>query len=183
MELCLFLGRDFCHIESTRPALKRMYHESFGVLQSRYPNLTMYDVTDLQRATGFTVNQVRDRLDLLSPILRGDFHKGTRGKILVTDGVLAALRRMREIESQGLSPKVAQSEIIRELGNGDGNGQATFGGGLRESELVEVLKRENDRLQEEVRWLRSRVEDLSRLALPRPRRTWFTWLRPRRGVE
>jgi hypothetical protein len=69
----------------------------------------MYAIVDLEKATGFTVNQVRDRLSLLSPILGEDVHKGARGKILVGDRVLAALRRMVELEREGLSPRVAWS--------------------------------------------------------------------------
>jgi len=63
----------------------------------------MYGIEELKRATGYTDSQVRDRLGLLSPILGEDLHRGKRGKILVGDKILATLRRMAELESQGLS--------------------------------------------------------------------------------
>ena len=148
----------------------------------------MYSIEDLQRSTGFTVNQVRDRLQLLSPLFTDGLRKGSRGKILVTDSILAALRRMREIESQGLSPKVAQSEIIRELGNTYKDGTTAFGEGptrtarpgppeRADSELVLSLREEITHLQGEVSWLRSRLEQLAP-ALPKPRRRWLSWLLP-----
>lgn len=145
----------------------------------------MYSIADLEKATSFTVNQVRDRLQLLTPLFADGLQRGPRGKILVTDGVLAALRRMREIESQGLSPKVAQGEIIRELGNAYKDGTTAFGESLPrkaqgepDARLVQTLREEIGRLEGEVRWLRSRVDQLTPLALSRPRRRWLAWLRP-----
>jgi len=145
----------------------------------------MYAITDLEKAVGYSVNQLRDRLDLLSPIFSEDLQRGKRGKILVGDKILAALRRMQELEREGLSPRVAQGEIIREVGNGDGKGQTTFGEGLRVydgNELVEVLREEIKHLRKENEWLRARVEELTPLALPKPRR-WLGWLRLIRGRQ
>ena len=142
----------------------------------------MYAITDLKKAVGYTINQLRDRLDLLSPIFVEDCQRGKRGKILVGDKILAALRRMQELENQGLSPKVAQAEIIREVGNGDRKEQTTFGEGLRTSgngELVEELRRQIDYLRRENEWLRGRIEELTPLALPRPRRRWWPFRRIR----
>lgn len=127
----------------------------------------------------FTVNQVRDRLDLLSPILNEGFHRGTRGKILVQDNVLAALRRMCEIEREGLSPKEAQSQILQQLGNGAGKRLAKLGEG--DGKLIEALEREIKRLEGEVASLRTQVDLLTPLAFPGPRRRWFAWLLPARG--
>ena len=46
------------------------------------------------------------------------------------------------------------------------------------SDLVEVLRRENEHLRNEVAWLRSRVDQLTPLMLPK-RKGLFAWLRPR----
>ena len=105
----------------------------------------MYALPDLEKATGYTTDQLRDRLRLLQPILGESFHKGSQGKVLVSDGVLATLRRMEELERDGLSAKVAAGEVVKELGNGDGNGSGTVGCGQGTS--VEVV-------------LRERIEDL-----------------------
>ena len=137
----------------------------------------VYGITDLEKAVGFTVNQLRDRLDLLSPIFAEDLQRGKRGKILVGDKILAALRRMVELERDGLSPKVAQGVIVREVGNGDGNGSTIFAEGWSTSEdLVKELRRQIEDQRREIDWLRARVEELTPLALPRPRRR-FAWLR------
>ena len=79
-----------------------------------------------------------------------------------------------QLEREGLAPRIAQGEIIRELGNGEGKRRTPFAEGLRESELFEVLREENG-------WLRRRVEELTPLALPRPRRRWLAWLLPAGG--
>jgi len=148
----------------------------------------MYGIEELKRATGYTTNQVRDRLALLSPILGRDLHRGKRGKILVGDSILAALRRMAELEAQGLSPREAQTRILEELGNGHKDGESTFAQGSPRSpevavlrELVEELRAEIRRLEEENRWLRARLEE--RLALPAPRRRLWGWWRVKKRRE
>jgi len=145
----------------------------------------MYGIEELKRATGYTDSQVRDRLGLLSPILGEDLHRGKRGKILVGDKILATLRRMAELESQGLSPREAQGRILEELGNGHKDGGSTFAQGRPRSpdvailrELVEELRRDRDHWRELAMRLERQVEELQRLALPAPRRPWWAWLAP-----
>jgi len=144
----------------------------------------MYGIAELERATGYTVNQIRDRLALLSPTLGQDLHRGKRGKILVGDSILAALRRMAELEAQGLSPREAQTRILEELGNGHKDGESTFAQGSPRSpevavlrELVEELRRDRDHWRDMALKLQTQVEELQRLALPRPRRPWWKWWR------
>ena len=89
---------------------------------------------------------------------------------------------MREIESQGLASGVAQGESIQELENGDGKPKTTFaeGDGLLIAEKdarIDELKERVKELQKEVAFLRTRVEELTPLALPRPRFRWLGWLR------
>jgi len=165
-----------------------MYRNTCGALRSRHAKLMMYSIADLEKATGFTTNQVRDRLQLLSPLFVGGLRKGSRGKILVTDGVLAALRRMREIESQGLAPRVAQTEIMKELGSAYKDGATAFGEGLTreppggpgETELVQALRERIAEQGKEIAWLRSRLDQLAPLALPQPRGI-LRWLWPSRA--
>jgi len=145
----------------------------------------MYGIEELKQATGYTDSQVRDRLGLLSPILGEDLHRGKRGMILVGDKILAALRRMAELESQGLSPREAQGRILEELGNGHKDGETTFAQGrlrlpevavLRE--LVEELRRDRDHWRDMALKLQEQVEELQRLALPAPRRPWWRRFAP-----
>ena len=135
----------------------------------------MYNIVDLKRATGYTVSQLRTRLDLLSPVLSDGFARGPREKILVQDKVLATLQRMYELEREGLSAKEARKRIVQELGNSDGNGKATLSEGDRR--LIEALEREIERLQAENVRLWGLIDDLTpRLALPR-RLSWLPWRR------
>jgi len=148
----------------------------------------MYEIKDLERATGYTINQIRDRLGLLSPILGRDLHRGKRGKILVGDSILAALRRMAELESQGLSPREAQGHILEELGNGHRNEETTFAQASPRTpevavlrELVEELRHDRDHWRELALKLQGQVEELQRLALPTPkRRRWWGWWKAQR---
>ena len=149
----------------------------------------MYGIEELKQATGYTDSQVRDRLGLLSPILGEDLHRGKRGKILVGDKILATLRRMAELESQGLSPREAQGRILEELGNGHKDGETTSAQGRPRSpevavlrELVEELRRDRDHWRDMALKLQEQVEELQRLALPAPRRPWWTWLVRRRAT-
>jgi hypothetical protein len=123
----------------------------------------MYDLHDLKRLTGLTENQLRDRLGLLTPIMGDDLHRGARGKILVGDRMLAALRRMVELEREGLSPKVAQGEVLKELGgshpDGDSGAADPWRRWLEEKDArIADLQAQVARLSEESRWLRSQLE-------------------------
>jgi len=87
--------------------------------------------------------------------------------------ILKRLEAIRQTERQPL--RQAARKVIEEL---EGKRGGTVREGRVSSELVEVLKEEIRRLERENEWLRGRVEDLTRLALPRPRR-WLPWRRSR----
>jgi hypothetical protein len=144
----------------------------------------MYTISDLERSTGLTENQIRDRLGLLSPILGDDIHRGARGKILVGDRVLATLRRLVELEREGLSPKVAQSQIVAELGHNGTNGNSHSADPWRrlieeKDARIADLQNQIARLTEEHNWLRSQLETaLAKLpSLPAPSSPprWSWW--------
>lgn len=142
----------------------------------------MYAISDLEKNTGLTENQIRDRLGLLSPMVGNDIHRGARGKILVGDRVLATLKRMVELEREGLSPKVAQSQIITELGNNGVNGNSNSADSwqrlLEEKDArITDLQNQITRLNEGQSWLRSQLETaLAKLpALPAPPETRRSW--------
>ena len=141
----------------------------------------MYALSDLQQATGSTTDQLRDRLRLLQPILGESFHKGSRGKVLVSDAVLAALRRMEGLERDGLSAKIAAGEVVKELGNVHGNGSGTVGYGHGTS-VESVLRERITDLQDQLTELRKDRDQWRELALsvrpalPAPRRSWLSRL-------
>ena len=140
----------------------------------------MYALPDLEKATGYTTDQLRDRLRLLQPILGESFHKGSRGKVLVSDGVLTALRRMVELERDGLSAKVAAGEVVKKLGNGDGNGSGTVAYGQGTS-VEAVLRERIADLQDQLIELRKDRDQWRELAMSvrpaltsgEPRRSWL----------
>lgn len=125
----------------------------------------MYALADLERMTGLTENQLRDRLSLLSPIVGDDLQRGSRGKILVGDRTLAALRRMVELEREGLSPKVAQNRIMSELGQPHPNGENSTGDLWRrlleeKDARIADLQAERDRLLKLLEDLQARIPAL-----------------------
>ncbi len=124
----------------------------------------MYTVSDLERATGFTDDQIRDRLRLLEPIFGEEIQRGVRGKILVSDAVLAALRRLADLERQGLSPKVAVGQVMKELQNAGQNYQTTFGEG-RGAPGTEALLRVIEELRQELAEVRKDRDHWRELAL------------------
>lgn len=140
----------------------------------------MYNIADLKRATGYTVSQLRTRLELLSPVLSDGFARGPRDKILVQDKVLATLQRMYELEREGLSAKEARKRIVQELGDGNGTGKATLSEG--DGRLVNALERELEMLQRENQRLWGLIDNLTpRLALPRGR--WWSLLWRRKDID
>jgi len=142
----------------------------------------MYDMRDLQRATGYSRDQLQDRLRLLAPLVGEGLHRGARGKVLVEDNVLATLRRLRDLEGEGLAPRVAVGQVVKELGNGHGKGNGSSGPGEPTSGEVEALRaalawsqREAAHWRELAERLQEQVEHLLPLALPRPRPWWAWW--------
>jgi len=85
------------------------------------------------------------------------------------------LRRAEALRSEGLTIADAMATIRDEM---SGNVGGEPGRATGNEELVEMLRRENEHLRSEVAWLRSRVDQLTPLMLPK-RHRWFTWMRPR----
>jgi len=144
----------------------------------------MYRMSDLQRLTDYSRDQLRDRLGHLGPIVADDQRRGPRNALLVGDRTLALLRRMQELEAGELGPQEAATVIAEEV-NGNGNHRqgktTTIAYGEPELPLtlpnwvgellaakdqtIAVLRAENERLT-------AQVDRLLPLALPAPRRWW-----------
>jgi len=136
-------------------------------------------IDDIASTLGLSTRAVYRRIDALSGILDPFLTRGPNNDLIFSGEALAILRRLETIrKTEGKPLRQASREVIEELESKptkptrEGAGNA-----LDPSEMIRMLQRENDRLQEEVRWLRSRVDELTPLALPRPRRRWFFWKR------
>ncbi len=80
------------------------------------------------------------------------------------DPILAALRRMVELERDGLSARVAAGEVVKELGNGDGKGSGTVGYG-QPAAVEAVLREMIEELRGQVIELRKERDHWRELAL------------------
>ena len=137
--------------------------------------------------TGLSARQVYDRLDALSALFDGHLMTGQRGKKVLDDYAFALFRRLLELEKQGISRQAAITVISEELGKADGKSDSNV---RKDGEPVSILVEELrerikeqagsiERLEGENIFLREKVDQLLPLALPRPRRVWFSWLRRR----
>ena len=134
----------------------------------------MLPINEAAAALGLTPRQTYRRVSTLRPILAPFIRKGEAGKLLLDPGAIEILRRAEALRGEGLTIIDAMATIRDEIGGNAGgeSGRATGNG-----ELVEMLRRENEHLRSEVAWLRSRVDQLTPLALPR-RSLWKRLFRP-----
>jgi len=143
-----------------------------------------YTIEETAKVVGLSVPQTRRRLHTMETDLDGDLHRGSRGKVLLTDRGLAILRRAVEIEhDHGLGCHDAAKVVREETANPQGDGSnatvtvrdssgmvAELMGELRAR--IQFLERENSRL-----W--GLVDDLKALPAPKeeePRRPWIVRL-------
>ena len=110
----------------------------------------------------------------MRPLLAPHIRRGEKGKLLLDSSALEILRRAEALRGEGLTITDAMATIRDEM---SGNVGGEEGKPTGNEELVEMLKRENDHLRSEVAWLRSRVDQLQPLALPR-RSFWKRLFRP-----
>ena len=69
----------------------------------------MKSLTELEELTGYSRDQLKRRLALLRAHGRDGVHRGAHGALLVPDDLANLLRRMAELEQEGLSPREALS--------------------------------------------------------------------------
>ena len=148
-------------------------------------NTTMYGMSDLQKITGYTSDQLRDRLGRVWGIVAQDHRRGPKNAVLVGDKTLAVLRRMRELESAEVGPNDAAKQIMAELGvDGDGarKGPSSVAHGAPKQPQTSPNASQNtsdesalvDELRDRIRFLERENERLWGLvdglrALPAPR--------------
>jgi len=128
---------------------------------------------------GLSPRQVYRRVSSLRPILAPYLKKGENGRLLFDGSGVEILRRAEALRREGYTLRQAFDHIREEMrGKEGGEPGRTIGSDGR---LVEVLERENAHLRGEVAFLRARIEEMTPLALPRPRRRWLAWFLPARG--
>jgi len=131
-----------------------------------------------------SVRGVRLRVDALRDVVAAHLRQGENNRILFDGDAVAVLLRMEELrKATGCSIRQAASRIRQELGS-----NSTDAASQSESQPtsnMDALKSENaflrdevKHLRDEVAWLRARVDQLTPLALPRPR-SWLAWFRGR----
>lgn len=138
----------------------------------------MLTIRDAARIYGLSERAIRLRLDALRPQVDAYLRKGPNGQVIITDAARAMLDRLEALrKADGLTVKLAAAKVKEELSDGhkdECQGASTPSDPWRM--LVEELRAEVRRLEEENRWLRERLEELQRLALPAPRRPWWARL-------
>jgi len=141
-------------------------------------------IEEVASVLGVSVRGVRLRVDALRDVVAAHLRQGENNRILFDGDAVAVLRRMEELrKATGCSIRQAASRIREELA-----GNSTDAASQSESQpasSTDALQSENallrdevTHLRSEVAWLRARVDELTPLALPRPRR-WFAWIRGR----
>jgi DNA-binding transcriptional MerR regulator len=138
----------------------------------------MLTVTQASQALGLSPRQLRRRLDATRPLLARYVRRGEKNRLLLDGNAIEILRAIEDRRANGYTIEQAMSAVADSIeGNKADKQEPTTEKREGNEDLVEVLKRENDHLRSEVAWLRNRVDELTPLALPRPRR-WLRWLLP-----
>ena len=159
--------------------------------------LAMYTRQDLMRILGISYRQLRNQLDALAAVdglLAGQVQRGPKGRLEYSPAVLDMLKELNQLAqlagNQGkdfgqaakeLAEKVHRNAHQKPFAQIDlitGN-QVNL---VAQVKLLEARLRDKDELihelREEVTFLRRRVEELTPLALPRPRSRLLAWLWP-----
>ena len=142
-----------------------------------------YTIQELTQVLGYTKDQIRVRLDRFAEPLQGHVRKGQFNRIEVDDSGFMILQRAKQLEYQHGDLRTVQSllRVESETNNAKVKDRTdkdrTKHDSSDQTKLIETLEREISHLQGEISFLRARVEELTPLALPRPRRGFLAWLR------
>lgn len=139
-------------------------------------------IDDVARTLGLSTRAVYRRIDALSGALDPYLTRGPNNELIFNGEALAILQRLEAIrKTEGKPLRQASREVIEELESKPAKPtREGAGNALDPNEVIRMLQRENEHLRSEVAWLRSRVDELTPLALPRSRR-WLSWLWPVRA--
>lgn len=124
----------------------------------------MHSVEDLKDALGLTDSQVRTRLDALEGLDGDLLQKGKKNKKLLTDNGLVIMKRVRELEEQGLQIREAMKEVKEEIGEGDGlekgKGKPNQSYSIPRQELPQTVERHIDFLEDQVQRKDEQIKNL-----------------------
>ena len=154
--------------------------------------LAMYTRQDLMRILGISYRQLRNQLDALAAVdglLAGQVQRGPKGRLEYSPAVLDMLKELNQLAqlagNQGkdfgqaakeLAEKVHRNAQQKAFAQIDLATDKQVNLAVRVELLEARLQDKEDlirELREEVQFLRRRVEELSTLSLPRPRRKWW----------
>jgi len=121
----------------------------------------MYNLDDLQRITGYTKDQLRDRLGRLRGMFPKDHSRGPKNALLVGDSMLAGLQRAKELEAGGVSPSVALNTIADEVQNLGTKGSERIPQQAHtdatKNDFIDFLKAQLAAQDSEIRFLRDQI--------------------------
>ena len=123
----------------------------------------MHDIKSLAQILGMTEREVRYRLTLLDGVLSNHVKQGKNRKILVDQGGVALLQRVKHFEEQGMPVLVAAEKVKTELASRASPAEVKPTETSETSALIEALKEQIRRLEEDKRFLQNRVKLLEEL--------------------
>ena len=144
----------------------------------------MPTLQETAEALGLSYKQAFRRLSVVRHLIPEHIKRGDNGVLILDGGAVEVLRRLEAFRKEGRTLREAAGLIAEELrGNGGGNpGEALEtappGNGevMALRELIEELRRDRDHWRDLALKLQEQVEELQRLALPRPRTPWWARL-------
>ena len=131
--------------------------------------IAVYTVKDLSEILNLTERQIYDRLKELDDLFKARLQRGKNNRVLVDDGGLEILRRLTDLESEGLALKEAANRIRQELSGADHNGNKAT---LKEEvspRILDVYERQIAFLKEQIAQKDKQIEalqDILRSRLP-----------------
>ena len=152
----------------------------------------MVTIEQAANALGLTPRQVYRRISSARSLLAPYIRRGQNGALLLDGGAIEILRRAEDLRKAGVTIEEALRQVAEEMSESEGRKSERAVGDPPESNFWKLLLQEKDariaelraqveRLTEENVWLRERLKELQRLALPAPRRRWWAWF-VRRGT-
>ena len=142
----------------------------------------MLTIEQASQALGLSARQLRRRLEATKPLLASYVRRGEKNRLLLDGSAIEILRAIEDRRANGYTVEQAMAVVVdsikaneaskREPSNGQRAGNVDP---LRE--LIEEKDKRIHALESEIAFLRRRVEELTPLALPRPR--WWELFRRR----
>ena len=151
----------------------------------------MLTLKQAAKTLGMTPRQLRRRIEATRPVVAPYIRRGEKNRLLLDYGAIEILRAVEERRANGATLREATREIADSI-RGNHRGELGYRQGANSDELPKELPKgdpwkllldEKDAriraLEDEVAFLRRRIEELTARALPPPRRRWWWPFRQR----